>query len=304
MHTHLNRDRRVALAALKKAGMNQSRIAKELGVHRSTISRELLRNAQKNGRYHSICADRLARGRRKGSKRESRLLENDAGLETLVEALLDPLVSPELIAHELGISHETIYAWISRSRRDLLPRLPQRGKKRRRYGLKRSKKQGWTRQVRCIGERPEAGENWEGDTVKGRTRARLLAHVERRSLYTVADLMPNGTADSVHAVLKKHQKISGTVTYDRGSEFALWQMIERDTGAAIYFADPHHPWQRGKNENTNGRLRRMYPKRFDFGTIRQRDLDAVVSLMNHTKRKSLSWRTPCSLFRGECCDSD
>jgi transposase, IS30 family len=302
MHTHLNRERRVALATLKRTGMSQSSIARELGVHRSTISRELKRNTRVLG-YHSAHADRLTRKRRRESKHSYRLLENNQALADLVEALLDPLISPEVIGHELEICHETIYAWISRSRPDLLPRLPQRGRKRRRYGSKRAVKQGWTKHVRSIDDRTEET-GWEGDTVVGSSRARILTHVDRISLFTVADLMPDGTADTVHAVLKKHQKIQGTTTYDRGSEFALWQMIERDTDTTIYFAHAHHPWERGKNENTNGRLRRVFPKRFDFSTISQRDLDGVVNLMNHTPRKSLSWQTSCALFNEGCCVSN
>jgi len=302
MHHHINRDERVALATLLREGFNQSEVAEHLGVHRSTICRELQHNARADGSYHATHANCLARDRRKESKRTCRLLENNPALANLAEALLDPLVSPEVVAHELGITHETIYAWIARSRPDLLCRLPQRGRKRRRYGSKRARKQGWTKNVRSIEERTtESG--WEGDTIKGSTRTRVLTHVERESLFTVADLMRDGTADSVHAVLKQHQKISGVVTYDRGSEFALWQMIERDTKATIFFAHPQHPCERGKNENTNGRLRRVFPKRFDLSTISQRQLDGVTELMNHTPRKSLFWRTPCAVY-GKCCDSD
>jgi IS30 family transposase len=302
MYTHINRDMRIALGALLYAGMSQRQAAKELGISHTSISREVRRNARSQG-YHATHADVRARKRRRRSKEQYRMLENNHALADMVEALLDPLVSPEVIGHEVGIAHETIYAWIARSRPDLLNRLSQRGRKRRRYGTKRACKQGWTRFVRSIDERDDET-GWEGDTIKGSTRARVLTHVDRMSLFTVADLMPDGTADSVHAVLKQHQKIGGTVTYDRGSEFALWQMIERDTDATVYFAHPHHPWERGKNENTNGRLRRPFPKRFDFRTISQRDLDGVTGLMNHTPRKSLFWQTSCRMYGKGCCASD
>ncbi|MEJ0053139.1 MAG: IS30 family transposase [bacterium] len=301
MHTHNTRDMRVSLGALLRAGVKKAGIARQLGVHRSTISRELKRNAKKNGRYHATHADVRAKARRMKSKEAGRLLANNQQLADLVEALLDPLVSPEVIAHLLDISHETIYAWLYRTRPDLLARLPQRGRKRRRYGSKRTQKQGWTKNVRSIEERTEPG--WEGDTVKGAGRERILTHVHQ-SLYLVADLIPNGTADVVHAVLKSHQKVTGTITYDRGSEFALWQFIERDTDATVYFAHAHHPWERGKNENTNGRLRRPFPKRLNLGTISKDDLADVVDLMNHTPRKSLSWQTSCVRFGKACCVSD
>ena len=126
--------------------------------------------------------------------------------------------------------------------------------------------------------------------------------MERASLYTRVDLIPNGTADVVRRILKE-RPLSGTITYDRGSEFALWQMIERDTNATVFFADAHAPWQRGKNENTNGRLRRIYPKRFNFGSIDQKQLDVVVYVMNHTERKSLGFKTPCFVYGRGCCGS-
>jgi transposase, IS30 family len=301
MYQHIMRDQRVALAALLRAGHSQAEAARILGVHPGTVSRELRRNARSPGSYHAWNADLRATRRRRVSKRSFRKIENDAGLAMRIESLLHPLVSPEVVAHEVGLAHETIYAWIARSRPDLASELPYRGRKRRRYGTKRQAKQGWTKFVHPIDERPKTKERWEGDTVKGKGHARLLTHVERKSLFTVVDVLPRGTADLVHAAVMR-RGFAGTITYDRGSEFALWRMIERDTRTKVFFAHPHHPWERGKNENTNGRLRRVFPKRFDFSTIAQSDIDAVVRLMNHTKRKSLNWRTPCAVF-GRCCTS-
>lgn len=300
MHRHFNREDRIALGALKRAGLNQAEIGRQLGFHRSTISRELKRNTKPRGGYHALSADVQAVARRQQSKQKYRIIDTELGL--VISKQLHPLVSPEVIAHRAGIHHQTIYNWLYRDRLDLLPQLPQRGRKRRRYGSKRAQKQGWTSLVKSIHDRPESELAWEGDTVKGSTKPQLLTHVEQISLYTRADLIPNGTADVVHAKLKQHP-LSGTITYDRGSEFALWQMIERDTMATIFFADAHAPWQRGKNENTNGRLRRVYPKRFDFGTITQKQLDATVYVMNHTERKSLGFKTPCAVYGRACCSS-
>ena len=304
MYTHIQRDQRIALGALLCAGHSQAFAARELGVDPSTISRELRRNPKVDGSYHSLHANVLARQRRKKSKQKYRKIENDPTLEKEIESQLTPLRSPEVIAHELGLAHKTIYTWIDRSRPELKKKLPYRGKKRHRYGGKREQKQGWTKNVRPIEERPESVLSWEGDTVAGRTKSRVLTHVERSSLFLVADLMKDGTADSVHKALKQHQKINGCITYDRGSEFALWEMIERDTDTIVCFANAHHPWERPLNENTNGRLRRVYPKGFDFSTITQRQLDEVVDFMNHTPRKSLSWQTPADVFKKMCCTSD
>jgi len=301
MHKQLNRERRVALATLARAGFKPARIARELGVHRSTVGRELKRNRMKSGKYHPWNAQVQARQRRRNSKKCYRLIENNQALQSKIVKRLNPLISPEVVAHELGLHHQTIYSWIYQSRTDLLNQLPQRNRKRRRYGSKRAQKQGWTRSVRTIHDREDTDISWEGDTIRGKGLARVLTHVERGSLYLQADLLPNGTADAVHAAVKA-TKLTGVITYDRGSEFALWRMIERETGSKVYFCDPHHPWQRGKNENTNGRLRRIYPKKFDFATIEQSQLDTVVELMNTTPRKSLGWKTPTQVFRELCCD--
>lgn len=301
MHRHFNREDRIALGALKRAGLSQSEIGRQLGFSRSSVSRELKRNPKTRGGYHALNADVQAISRRQLAKQNYRKIDSSLGV--VISVQLHPLISPEVIARRVGIHHQTIYNWIYRDRPHLLSRLPQRGRKRRRYGSKRAKKQGWTRLVKSIHERPESDPAWEGDTVKGSTKPKLLTHVEQTSLYTRADLLPNGTADVVHTTLKQ-KPLSGTITYDRGSEFALWQMIERDTNTSVFFADAHAPWQRGKNENTNGRLRRVFPKRFNFATITQKQLDEVVHLMNHTERKSLGWKTPCSVYGRKCCISD
>jgi transposase, IS30 family len=303
MHRHITKDDRAVIAALLRKGYRRSEIARVVGMHRSSIGREIVRNSRK-GVYRTWHARAQAVGRRRESKRTYRKIENDPALAAWVESRLHPLVSPECVAHEAGIAHETIYAWVARSRPDLYPQLPQRGRKRRRYGSKRAQKQGWTKHVRPIDLRPEAPFSWEGDTLKGKGLARLLTHVESRSLYLVADLLESGSADAVHATAACRPEFSeGTINYDRGSEFALWRMIEEDTGAPVFFAHPHAPWERGANENTNGRLRRVYPKRFDFSTITKAQLQRTVRLMNHTPRKTLSWQTPCAVF-GKCCISD
>lgn len=301
MYTHINRDDRVVISDGLRRGESYATIGDRIGKDKSVVWREVRRNKDSDGQYRVWSADRTTRSRRRRAKYAERKIENDESLARRIEYRLTPLVSPEVVAHEVGIVHESIYAWIARSRPDLARCLPRRGKKRRRYGLKRGQKQGWTKHVRGIDERPETREQWEGDTMKGAGLARLLTHVERRSLFTVADVLARGTADAVHERVT-HRNFNGSVTYDRGSEFALWRMVERDTNVRVYFAHPHHPWERGKNENTNGRLRRVFPKRFNFSTITQRDVDRVTRLMNHTPRKSLFWRTPCAVY-GKCCTS-
>lgn len=310
MYTHLKRDKRIALAALLRAGYSKRYAAREIGVHHSTVCRELERNPIIKGRYHAGHADVLARVRRKRSKMAYRTIENDTELESRIAKRLHPLVSPEVIAHDEPVSHMTIYAWLYRSRPDLLPRLPQRGKIRRRYGSKRAGKQGWLQWVRSIDVRPLIADqrlrvgDFEGDTVRGRNGS-LLTLTDRKSRYEVAAKIPGDYCDPVYAAIaaRKNKLYAQSFTFDRGSCFSLWRMIEEDTKALVYFAHPRSPWERGTNENANGRLRRIFRKRFDFATVKQRDIDAVVRLMNHTKRKCLDWRTPCEVFE-RCCTSD
>lgn len=309
-HHHLSRDERVALSVLLRAGHTQSACARQLGVHRSTISRELRRAS---GDYRVATAERHARSRRRDSKRTHRKIENDAKLRNVVTSLLKKGRSPEQIAREVKtVSDDAIYAWVKRSEKAYALLLPQRGRRRHRYGkAKDGGHQGWTKWVRNIAERPGIVErrdrigDWEGDTVLGRDRARLLVYVDRKSRFTVACVIPDGGADTVHAATKNLFKglPCHTITYDRGSEFALWRMIEKDIKTRIYFANAHHPWERGTSENTNGLLRRFFPKGEPLGQRLRKDIIHAVRLLNHRPRKCLNWKTPCHVFR-HCCNSD
>lgn len=306
-HHHLSRDERVMLAALLRAGHTKAECSKELGVHRSTISRELRRA---DVEYKAVTADKHAARLRLDSKRKWRRIENDRHLEKRIIRLLRKGYSPEQASRETGmVSSDAIYAWIRRSRRELAIFLPQRGRKRHQYGRDARLPQGWTKTVKSIAMRPRAANDrsrigdWEGDTIVGRDRARLLVHVDRRSRFIVAKIMPDGSADTTHATTVTSFKglPCRTITYDRGSEFALWKLVERDVGASVYFAEAHHPWQRGTSENSNGLLRRFFPKGTPLSERLQKDINRAVQLINHRPRKCLNWKTSCQVF-GHCCD--
>lgn len=248
MYHHITNDQCVALAALLRAGYSQRNAAKELGINQSSVSRELKRNRTIGGSYHAAHAALLARARRKESKCAYRKIEHDQNLQARIVARLHPLISPEVIAHDEAVSHETIYAWIYRSRPDLKVRLPQRGKKRRHYGSKRQQKQGWTRNVRSIElrsqeavERSAIG-HFEGDTVRGKSGA-LLTLTDRKSRYEFAMKLEGERCDPVYNEIARHRKRlhARSFTFDRGSAFSLWQMIECATGAQVYFAHPRAP---------------------------------------------------------------
>jgi len=294
MHKHINTNDRSVIAGMLNARYSQSDIANTLGFTKGAVSKEINRNKDDNGVYRFHTAIKRTKERRKQSKIKYRKIENNTELKRKINQMMHPLVSPEVIGHILGIHHQTIYSYIYRTKPSLKTKLPYKGKKRRKYSSKRGQKIGWTTKVKTFRDNPK-DVFWEGDTIKGKTKSRVLTHVENQSLFLKADLIPDGTADSVHAILKK-KPTKDNIVYDRGSEFALWEMIERDLNIEIFFADPHAPWQRPKNENTNGRLRRVFPKKFNFDTITQSQLDKIVHLMNNTPRKTLNWRTPVEVY--------
>jgi IS30 family transposase len=140
MHKHINTDDRSVIASMLRAGYMQKDIAQTLGFTKGAISQEIQRNKDKNGTYKAHSARIKTKLRREQSKVQYRKIDTNPTLIKKIEEKLEPLVSPEVIAHENGIHHQTVYSYIYRARPDLLKQLPQRGRKRRRYGSKRAKK--------------------------------------------------------------------------------------------------------------------------------------------------------------------
>ena len=307
MYQHFSPKERFSLETLLSQDYELWEIAQIQGRSPSSLSRELKRNSRPDGSYEARYAQMKAKRRRKCSKVSSRKIESNAVLAARIEARLHPLVSPEVIAHDEPVCVETIYAWIYRSRPELKLQLAQHGRKRRRYGTKRAIKQGWTRDVRSIGERSLGAINrsrvghFEGDTIRLHGGA-ILTHTDRKSRFEIVHLMRSEESGPAHLAIKSDAKLqlAKSITYDRGSTFSQWRMIERDIKAKVYFANAHHPWERGTNENSNGRLRRVFPKGTRYTDVKQEMLDEAVYLMNNTKRKCLNWRTPKQVFMGRC----
>lgn len=310
MYQHITTYHRAALAALLRAGLTQTEAAKELGIDQSTASRELKRNQREDGVYDARTAGKKARERRGTAKEQYRKIENDTVLTTSIEALLQATYSPEQIAMTLQvISPPTIYTWIKNVRPDLKKYLRRRGKKRRRYGTAQvpsryqATKRPITTRPALIEKRSRLGD-WEGDTARGGNRiSALLVYAERKSRYLMAEPLTRATADVVRTVTKRlfRNKTIHTITYDNGSEFALWQFIERDLGITIYFARAGHPEERGTNENGIGLLREFFPKGTGFGPSMKSELTRVLHLINHRPRKCLGWKTACQVFGEGCC---
>ena len=322
---HLAQEDRFRIEVLFEEDHTYREIARITGIDISVISRELARNKERDGSYCAVKAQKKTDERRLKSKYGTRKIENDSALAGIIEITLRGEDkergdwSPEVIANTTlkgKVCHETIYAWIKRSRRDLLRLLPQQGRRRMRYGSKALHREKCRALMPSIELRPAEVESreelghFEGDTIVLK-EGRIHTLVERKSRFLVADFIPlmgiglsMQLSDSAIRILSPFPvSYRQTITYDRGSEFAWWDVTEISLfGTKIYFAHPHRPWERGTNERTNGLIRRYFPKGKKFATITNDDIAKIVWRLNHRPRKILQWRTPCEVF-GKCCSS-
>jgi len=311
-YQHLSIGEREAILVLSAQGLKTREIANQLGRSPSTISRELRRNTPSDEPYAPHAAQVLYALRRRRCKRTSRL--DDTALAALVSEKLLLFWSPEQIAGRLAreqgrhvVSFVTIYRAIHRGTLSGISRacLRRRG---RAYSPSEGETRGRLHGYRTIRERPLSAElrscygHWEGDTVRGALNKGCLAtFVERKSRFLAAGLMPdrkaatmNGTMEAIFASFPASLRRSFTV--DHGNEFFGYRQVEASMKTLVYFADPYSAWQRGLSENTNGLLRQYFPKKFDFRSVTQEDIDRVVALINHRPRKSLGFRTPAEVF--------
>jgi IS30 family transposase len=308
-YTQLTREQRYQIYALKKAGHTQTATAAILGVHKSSISRELRRNRGGRG-YRPGRAHELAAARQRAAYRP----RISAQTWARVESLLRLEWSPEQIAGRLklegraGVSHERIYRHVYADKRaggTLHLHLRCQRKRRKRYG-KHSRRGQIAGRV-GIEERPGVVEarrrvgDWEADTIVGRRgRGAILSLVERKSKLVRLCWVERKGAEEVAAasltVLSPLAERVLTITSDNGGEFAHHARIARGLGADFYFARPHASWERGVNENTNGLLRQYFPKWHDFATITAAEVEQAVKRLNDRPRKTLGYRTPNEVF--------
>lgn len=310
-YTQLTQEQRYQIYVMKKVGFNQSQIAADLKVHKSTVSRELRRNEGGRG-YRPHQAHQRALERRQERARRPRI---NGDLWTEVESRLREQWSPQQIAGRLelekgsSISHESIYQFIYADKRDggtLYQHLRSQKQRRKRYGSGRSRR-GQIPQRRCISERPAIVEqrerigDWEGDTIVGKGhRQAIVSLTERSSRYTLLQKVDNATATQVSAAIQEQLTpwlaYVLTLTTDNGKEFALHQQIAAALQADYYFAHPYASWERGLNENTNGLVRQYCPKKSDFSKLSPKDIQAIACKLNHRPRKVLGYRTPHEVF--------
>jgi transposase, IS30 family len=320
-YTHFTEKERYVISHLKLAEFSLREIARRLGRHHTSISREINRNCPDYADdivYWYSATQRIATERL--HKARSYRRQNHRPLVEYVEDKLRLDWPPEAIAariridypndERMRISHETIYRWIyldASQGGDLHSHLRRRHPRRRRqkrYGSGRRFIPGRV----SIDQRPAAVEtrkrfgDWEGDSLEGaKGKGALATHVDRRSRYLIAAKLKDKRAatmntQSISSFLKLPMSRRKTLTVDNGKEFSQFKDLEQKTGLKVYFADPYAAWQRGTNENTNGLLRFYFPKGTDFHAIPDMELELVIEKVNHRPRKCLNYQTPHDVF--------
>ena len=308
-YRQLTREQRYQIYALKKAAHNRSEIAAPIGVHKSTVGRELSRNSGQRG-YRPKQADELATARHRAAYRP----RISAGTWAVVEKLLRQEWSPEQIAGRLklekraAVSHERIYQHIYADKRaggTLHLSLRCQKKRRKRYG--QHSRRGQLPNRVSIDARPQVVAakrrvgDWEADTIIGTAhRQAILSLTERKSKLVRLKKVARNTAAAVAAaslaLLGELAARVHTITSDNGREFAAHERIASGLAAKFYFAHPYSAWERGLNENSNGLVRQYFPKKSDFAKITDRQIEKVVERLNNRPRKMLGYKTPNEVF--------
>jgi IS30 family transposase len=325
MAERLSELEREQIASGRDRGESIRLIAARLGRAPSTISREINRTALPHleGRYSSWWAQTRA-VEQAGKSRMTPRLARPGALREAVVSRLNRRWSPRQIATwlrlefpdqpEMHVSHETIYQAIYlQSRGNLRAELKHQKALRSGRTRRRARPAGAISSTRAwlglhISERPaEAADravpgHWEGDLLIGKQNHSAIATlVERSTRFVILVALPGGklsehvAAQLSQAMGQLPQALLRSLAWDQGSEMARHFDFSLATGCPVYFCDPHSPWQRGSNENTNGLLRDYFPSEAtDFRTISQADLDAVADELNTRIRETLNWQTPAA----------
>ncbi|MDW7604408.1 MAG: IS30 family transposase [Candidatus Nitrotoga sp.] len=301
-YTHITREERYQIYALKKAGLKQYEIAKVLKRSESTISRELSRNCGRRGyrpkQAHSKSMERQSINAR---------MIDDATWQFAQDRLLEQW-SPEQISGHAAISPETVYQRVYANKRAgglLWKNLRSQKLRKKRYG--KVERRGTISNRVSIDDRAAIVEtrsrigDWEADTVIGKNhRQAIVSIVERKTGFTLIQKVERKTALAVSqamiGLLKPHRKKVHTITSDNGKEFAGHEEIASKLKANFYFAHPYSSWERGTNENTNGLIRQYFPKTRDFTTITQQEINMAMERLNNRPRKRLGYQTPNQVF--------
>jgi len=294
---------------LLKTSHNQSEIAKVIGFHKSTISREVQRNHGKRGYRHKQ-AHANAIDHRHGKISP----QIDDSTWAFIETLIKKDWSPEQIYGwmkvnmEITVSHEWIYQYIYKDKQaggSLHLHLRCRKKRKKRYGS--NDRRGIIKNRVSIDERPAVVDtrsrlgDWELDTIIGkRHKQAIVSLTERKSrmslIYKVERKTKDNVTDAVINMLTPIKDSVHTMTSDNGKEFANHEMIANHLDGDFYFAHPYASYERGLNENTNGLIRQYFPKNRDFRTITDDEIIMVIKKLNNRPRKCLEYKTPNQVF--------
>jgi len=303
---------RYQIESYLKAGYSQNKIAKALGVNKSTISRELKRNGKKRC-YNAAFAIAVSKERRVEAYKQTTFNSNMQ--RYINNKLINHQWSPEQIKGRCDlkgidmVSIERIYQYIyeNQSQGGYLYKHLRTARRWRKKRLHRKHQRGQIPNRMMIDQRPEVVDikarfgDWEVDTIIGKNhKSAILTLTERKSQFELM-AKTNGTkAISVKKqminLLAPFKQLVKTITSDNGKEFALHQEIANKLQADFYFANPYSPWQRGLNEYQNKLIRQYLPKKTDFNTITQQNIIMIISKLNSRPRKSLGYKTPNEVF--------
>ena len=312
---------------LERAPSTISRELKRNGWRPNVEGQPVMGRPRQSPAYEADRAGKRARQNRDKPRRERKLKPREEGnvLWAEVRAKLLKRWSPQQIAQHLKqvhpaeptmqASHETIYTAIyampkGEFKKDLITLLRQKRKARAPVG--RTERRGDYQDVLSIHLRsPEVEDrlvpgHWEGDLIKGKNNKSAVGTlVCRKTRFAMLVKLDGATAKDVFegftmAFCPLAEAMRKTLTYDRGKEMAWHKKLTQSTGLTVYFCDPHSPWQRGSNENTNGLLRDFLPKGTDLSVHTQADLDDIAQMLNERPRQTLGWKTPAEAFLEEC----
>jgi len=313
---HLTRGERHTISSLRSKGHSTASIASYLNRSKTTISRELKRNANDKGGYSYSVAHSIARYRSRNSSCRSRRTDSSSW-DFVRQKLTTEQWSPDQIAADLReqgrptISHETIYRhiYLDQSQQGELHKHLRHRVGRYKSRLLTRDKRGHIKNQRSIEERPAAVAaklrigDIKVDTIVGKhsgSSSVLVTLVDRLSRFTLIAKARNKTAEAVSEALllaaAPYRDKLYTLTYDNGKEFALHQLIDEILETTGYFAYPYSSWERGLNENTNGLIRQYFPKKTNFDDVSDEEIREVQDKLNRRPRKCLDRKTPNSIF--------
>lgn len=309
----LTQEERYRITAHRMAGNSLAQIARLLERHPSTIGRELRRNVTRHdGKYRAEKAHSYATARRRRSRRGARFSAEQMGR---VASLLRRKWSAEQVSGilaktgELAISHETIYRYIrwDKLAGGSLWRHTRIMSNQRRKRYRGADSRGVLPGKRHISERPPEVElrqrvgHWEGDTVMGSDLHHcVLTLVERKTGFAIVKKLKARTKAEVTRAatraIRNHCRRFKTITFDNGTEFHDYALLEERFPVKVYFATPYHSWERGSNENFNGLLRQYLPKGTCMRSVTQAQCDHIADDLNNRPRKRLGFNTPAKLY--------